>query len=74
MQEIREYVTIKKEQIKAYVGTLTLKPKLVIVQVNEEILTMYGSNIYLELNENMTLLDLVYGLMLRSGNELALTK
>ena len=33
MQEIREYVTIKKEQIKAYVGTLTLKPKLVIVQV-----------------------------------------
>lgn len=40
-----------------------------IVQANEEILTMYGSNIYLELNENMTLLDLVYGLMLRSGND-----
>ena len=36
MQEIREYVTIKKEQIKAYVATLTLKPKLVIVQVNED--------------------------------------
>ncbi|MCI6615097.1 MAG: bifunctional 5,10-methylenetetrahydrofolate dehydrogenase/5,10-methenyltetrahydrofolate cyclohydrolase [Mollicutes bacterium] len=36
MQEIKEYVTIKKEQIKAYVGTLTLKPKLVIVQVNED--------------------------------------
>lgn len=40
-----------------------------IVTAKEEVLSMYGSNIYLELNENMTLLDLVYGLMLRSGND-----
>ena len=40
-----------------------------IVTAKEEILSMYGSNIYLEYNENMTLLDLVYGLMLRSGND-----
>ena len=39
------------------------------VTVGEEVLTMYGSNIYIDLDEKMTLLDLVYGLMLRSGND-----
>lgn len=39
------------------------------VTVGEEVLTMYGSNIYIELGEKMKLLDLVYGLMLRSGND-----
>ena len=43
-----------------------------VVTVGEEVLTMYGSNIYIELGENMTLLDLVYGLMLRSGNDAAI--
>ena len=43
-----------------------------IVTVGEEVLTMYGSNIYIELGENMTLLDLIYGLMLRSGNDAAI--
>ena len=32
---------------------------------------MYGSNIYLELGEKMTLKDLLYGMMLRSGNDAA---
>ena len=41
------------------------------VTVGEEVLSMYGSNIYLELGERMKLLDLVYGLMLRSGNDAA---
>ena len=41
------------------------------VTVGEEILKMYGSNIYIELNEKMTLRDLIYGLMLRSGNDAA---
>lgn len=40
-----------------------------IVLVGEEVLKMYGSNIYLELNEHMVLLDLVYGLLMRSGND-----
>lgn len=40
-----------------------------IVTVGEEVLTMYGSNIYISLNEQMLLLDLVYGLMLQSGND-----
>ena len=42
------------------------------VVVGEEVLTMYGSNIYIEFGEKMKLLDLVYGLMLRSGNDAAI--
>ena len=42
-----------------------------IVTVGEEVLKMYGSNIYIELGEKMTLRDLIYGLMLRSGNDAA---
>ena len=44
------------------------------VTVGEEILSMYGSNIYIEVGEKMKLRDLLYGLLLRSGNELALTE
>lgn len=40
-----------------------------IVKVGDEVLTMYGSNIYIEKQEEILLLDLVYGLMLRSGND-----
>ena len=42
------------------------------VTVGEEVLTMYGSNIYIELGEKMTLRDLLYGLLLRSGNDAAI--
>lgn len=44
-----------------------------IVKVDENILKMYGSNIYIEVGENILLLDLIYGLMLRSGNDAAVT-
>lgn len=43
----------------------------ITVTVGEEVLKMYGSNIYIELGEKIKLLDLVYGLMLRSGNDAA---
>lgn len=43
-----------------------------VVTVGEEVLTMYGSNIYIELGEKMTLRDLLYGLLLRSGNDSAI--
>lgn len=43
-----------------------------VVTVGEEVLNMYGSNIYIELGEKMKLRDLVYGLMLRSGNDAAI--
>lgn len=42
-----------------------------VVTVGEEVLKMYGSNIYIELHEKMTLRDLLYGLLLRSGNDAA---
>lgn len=42
------------------------------VTVNDSILKSYGSNVYLEIGEKLKLQDLVYGLMLRSGNDAAL--
>lgn len=44
-----------------------------VVEVGEEVLPMYGSNIYLEKGENILFLDLLYGLMLRSGNDASVT-
>lgn len=43
-----------------------------IVTVGEEVLDIYGSNIYISYKEKMLLIDLVYGLMLRSGNDAAI--
>ena len=43
------------------------------VEVNEDILKAYGSSIYLQIGEVVTMKDLVYGLMLRSGNDAAVT-
>ena len=40
-----------------------------IYKVGEEVLSMYGTNIYLEVGEEMKLKDLLYGLILRSGND-----
>lgn len=42
-----------------------------VVTVGDEVLSMYGTNIYLEVGEKISVRDLLYGLMLRSGNELA---
>lgn len=43
-----------------------------IVIVDESILKSYGSGIYIQIGEELTLKDLLYGLMLRSGNDAAL--
>ena len=40
--------------------------------VGSEVLKAYGSAIYIEMNEEITLKDLLYGLMLRSGNDAAI--
>lgn len=45
-----------------------------IVTVDDSIASAYGSGIYIQVGEKLTLKDLVYGLMLRSGNELAWTE
>ena len=39
------------------------------VIVGEEVLKAYGTNMYLSLDEKIKLKDLLYGLMLRSGND-----
>lgn len=42
-----------------------------IVEIGEESVGVEGSSLYLKLGERVTLRDLVYGLMLRSGNDSA---
>ena len=42
------------------------------IKVDEKVLKAYGSAIYVEIGEKMTLRDFLYGLMLRSGNDAAL--
>ena len=41
------------------------------VIIGNEILKMYGTNIYIEVGEEIKLIDLLYGLLLRSGNDAA---
>ena len=43
------------------------------ITVGEEVLDMYGTNIYIEEGEKIKVIDLLYGLMLRSGNDAAET-
>jgi len=49
-------------------GQMLLDEKVV---AGEEILSMYGTSIYLNYKEEMSLRDLLYGLMMRSGNDAA---
>ena len=42
------------------------------VVIGDEINSSYGSGIYIQVGEEITLKDLLYGLMLRSGNDAAL--
>lgn len=43
-----------------------------VIEITDEIYKAYGSAIYIEVGEKLTLRDLLYGLMLRSGNDAAL--
>lgn len=42
------------------------------IKVDKDVLKAYGSNIYIEIDEEITLRDLLYGLLLRSGNDAAI--
>lgn len=44
------------------------------VIVGEEVLKMYGTNIYIEVGEKISMKDLLYGLLMRSGNDVVVTK
>lgn len=41
--------------------------------VPEEVMKVYGSSMYLKVNEKVSIKDLLYGLLLRSGNDAAIT-
>ena len=43
-----------------------------MVTIGEEVLKSYGSGIYVEVGEKIKVEDLLYGLMLRSGNDAAM--
>ena len=43
------------------------------ITVGDEVLSMYGTNIYVEPGEKLRIIDLLYGLMLRSGNDAAIS-
>ena len=43
-----------------------------VVEVQDEVLEATGSAIYIEMGEKLTIRDLLYGLMLRSGNDAAM--
>ena len=43
------------------------------ITVGDEILEMVGTNIYISVGEKLKIIDLLYGLMLRSGNDAAET-
>ncbi len=43
------------------------------IVVGKEVRSMYGTNIYIQVGEKMKIKDLLYGLMLRSGNDAAIT-
>lgn len=42
------------------------------IEVTEEVLKSFGSGIYIEVGEHIKIIDLLYGLMLRSGNDAAI--
>lgn len=44
-----------------------------VVKIGNEILIAEGTNIYSEIGENMLMQDLLYGMILRSGNDAALS-
>lgn len=69
MKVIYHYVVIRK--IMTAVVALDHAKVDTVYQAGEEVLEMYGTNIYIEYKEKMSLKDLLYGLMLRSGNDAA---
>ncbi|MDD3341876.1 MAG: D-alanyl-D-alanine carboxypeptidase [Bacilli bacterium] len=59
---------------KIMTGILAVESKKLgdMIQIGDEIDKAYGSAVYIKKGEKLTLEDLVYGLMLRSGNDAAL--
>ena len=68
--EVRSVASISK--IMTAILAIESKKLDKTVKVSDVVLEAYGSGIYIKTGEKLTLQDLVYGLMLRSGNDAAL--
>lgn len=68
--EVRSVASISK--IMTAILAIESKKLDKTVKVSDVVLEAYGSGIYIKPGEKLTLQDLVYGLMLRSGNDAAL--
>ena len=69
--EIRSVASISK--IMTAIIALESDKLFDIVTIGEEVLDAVGSSIYLNVGEQITIIDLVYGLLLRSGNDCAVS-
>ena len=68
----REKLIASTTKIMTAIIALENKDLNSVRKVGPEVLKAYGSAIYLSLDEEITLKDLLYGLMLRSGNDAAI--
>ena len=70
MNDVRSVASISK--IMTAIVAIENKDVNDIVTIGEEITKAYGSGVYIKQGEEITLESLLYGLMLRSGNDAAL--
>ena len=70
MNDVRSVASISK--IMTAIVAIENKDVNDVVTIGEEITKAYGSGIYIKQGEEITLESLLYGLMLRSGNDAAL--
>lgn len=66
-----EHLIASTTKIMTALVTITVSDINKEVEVGNEVLKAYGSAIYIEPGEKITIRDLLYGLMLRSGNDAA---
>lgn len=69
IHEVRSVASISK--VMTAIIALESERIFDVVTATEEAIKQEGSSIYLKLGDKLTLLDLVYGLLLRSGNDAA---
>ena len=71
-----------EEEVRLIASTTKIMTSLVVInnvddlnkeiEVTDDVLKSFGSGIYIEVGEHIKIIDLLYGLMLRSGNDAAI--
>lgn len=81
MDSKRVLYSLNSSKVKLIASTTKIMTAIIAIEngsleeeitVDEQVLKAYGSAIYIEVGEKITLKDLLYGLMLRSGNDAAI--